>query len=405
MNKNLLLLLICLFVLMIGFGITLPVLPYYAERLNSGGRISRETMVMHVSLLTSVYALMQFIFAPIWGKLSDRLGRKPLLLLGIGGSAVSQVLFGVSTSLGMLYIVRGMDGLLSAAALPAATAYMSDMTTERDRSRGMAWLGTAVSLGVVAGPALGGLTTRRDLHFDLNFGHLAINSFSVPFLISATSMMMMFFTALIWLPETLPPQQFSTSTAQSTTKWHNLGNKLLILLGLTTIGQLGLAIFEGTFALYAQEKLSYGPTETGLVFMVCGLVMAVFQTVAVSYFSGRLSIIKQIALGFSLMGVGIVLLSIVRTFSYVLSTVGLLAFGVSLIAPNLSALISKRGRQHTGRVLGMQNAAKSLGQVSGPVLGGVLFTWQASAPYLFTGVILLGIGLTLGWKEKTGKSD
>lgn len=390
---------------MIGFGITLPVLPYYAERLNSGGRISRETMVMHVSLLTSVYALMQFIFAPIWGKLSDRLGRKPLLLLGIGGSAVSQVLFGVSTSLGMLYIVRGMDGLLSAAALPAATAYVSDMTTERDRSRGMAWLGTAVSLGVVAGPALGGLTTRRDLHFDLNFGHLAINSFSVPFLISATSMMMMFFTALIWLPETLPPQQVSTSTAQSTTKWHNLGNKLLILLGLTTIGQLGLAIFEGTFALYAQEKLSYGPTETGLVFMVCGLVMAVFQTVAVSYFSGRLSIIKQIALGFSLMGVGIVLLSIVRTFSYVLSTVGLLAFGVSLIAPNLSALISKRGGQHTGRVLGMQNAAKSLGQVSGPVLGGVLFTWQASAPYLFTGVILLGIGLTLGWKEKTGKSD
>ena len=388
---------------MIGFGITLPVLPYYAERLNSGGRISRETMVIHVSLLTSVYALMQFIFAPLWGKWSDRLGRKPLLLLGIGGSAIAQVLFSVTTSLGMLYMVRGIDGFLSAAALPAAKAYVSDMTTEGNLSRGMAWLGTAVSLGVVAGPAVGGLTTRRDLHFNVNFGHLTINSFSVPFLISAALMLIVFFAALLWLPESLPPQRVSTSSTQSITRWLNLGNKLRILLGLTTIGQLGLAIFEGTFALYAQEKLSYGPIETGLVFMVCGLVMAVFQIVAVSYFSGRLSITRQIALGFSLMGVGIILLPIARTLPHVLSTVGLLAFGVSLIAPNLSALISKRGGQHTGKVLGMQNAANSLGQVSGPVLGGVLFTWQASAPYLFAGVILLGIGLTLGWQEKTGK--
>ncbi len=388
---------------MVGFGITLPVLPYYAERLNSAGRVSRETMVVHVSLLTSIYALMQFIFAPLWGKLSDRLGRKPLLLLGIGGSAIAQVLFGVATSLGMLYMVRGIDGLLSAAALPAATAYVSDITTEGDRDRGMAWLGTAVSLGVVAGPAVGGLTTRRDLHFDVKFAHLAINSFSIPFLIAAASMSIVFFAALIWLPETIASQRVALSLTRSTTRWFNLGNKLVILLGLTTIGQLGLAIFEGTFALYAREKLSYGPIETGFVFMVCGLVMAVFQTVAVSYFSGRLSSCKQIALGFSLMGVGSVLLSMVRTFPHVLSTVGLLAFGFSLIAPNLSALISRRGGQRTGRVLGMQNAANSLGQVSGPMLGGFLFTWQASAPYLSAGIILLGIGLTLGWQEKTVK--
>lgn len=382
---------------MVGFGITLPVLPYYAERLDSAGRVSRETMVIHVSLLTSVYALMQFIFAPLWGKWSDQFGRKPLLLIGLGGSAIAQILFSMATSLGMLYIVRGIDGFLSSAALPAATAYIADVTTEHDRSRGMAWFGTAVSLGVVAGPAVGGLTTRRDLHFDVNFGHLKIDSFSLPFLIAAALMLVMFFAAMFWLPESLPLRRISTPANQSTIRWQSLGNKLLILLGLTTIGQLGLAIFEGTFALYAQEKLSYGPLETGLVFMMCGLVMAIFQTVAVSYLSGKLSVTKQIALGFSLMGIGSVLLLIARTFPYVLSTVGLLAFGVSLIAPNLSALISKRGGQHTGTVLGMQNAAKSLGQVSGPVVGGTLFAWQTGAPYLFTGVILLGIGLKLGW--------
>lgn len=401
MNKNLLLLLVCLFVLMIGFGITLPVLPYYAEHLDTSGQISRETMVFHVSLLTSIYALMQFIFAPLWGKWSDRFGRKPLLLLGLGGSAISQVLFGVVSSLEMLYVVRGMDGLLSSAALPAAKAYVSDMTTEDERSQGMAWLGTAVSMGVVAGPAVGGLTTRKDLHFDLNLGHFVISSFSLPFFIAAILMLLMFFAASLWLPESLFRLSAPTSVCRSPPKLKQLGNKLLILLSLTTLGQLGLAIFEGTFALYAQEKLDYTPTEIGIVFMVCGLVMAVFQIIAVNYLSGKLSITRQISLGFSLMGVGIVLLLFPRSLFYVASTVGLLAFGMSLIAPNLSALISKRGGQHSGTVLGIQNSANSLGQVSGPVLGGLLFAWQSSAPYLFTGVILAGIGLVLGWKEKS----
>ncbi|WP_071826378.1 MFS transporter [Acaryochloris sp. CCMEE 5410] len=400
MNKNLLLLLVCIFVLMVGFGITLPVLPYYAERLNSADRVSRETMVVHVSLLTSIYALMQFIFAPLWGKLSDRFGRKPLLLLGLGGSAIAQVLFGITTSLGMLYLVRGIDGLLSSAALPASTAYVSDITTERDRSRGMAWFGTATSLGVVAGPVVGGLSTRRDLHFNVIFRHIEIDSFSLPFLISAVLMLIMFFAAKLWLPESLSSQYVSTSTTQSSIRWQNLGNKLLVLLSLTAIGQLGLAIFEGTFALYAQEQLSYGPVETGLVFMICGLVMAVLQTVSISFFSRWLCVPSQIALGFSLMGVASVLLIIVRTLPYVLSTVGLLAFGVSLIAPNLSALISKRGGQHTGKALGMQNSANSLGQVGGPALGGMLFAWQVGAPYLFAGAILIGVGLTLSMTKK-----
>ena len=380
---------------MIGFGITLPVLPYYAERLHKIDEISREATVIHVSLLTSIYALMQLILAPLWGKWSDQLGRKPLVLIGLVGSAIAQALFGLTTSLGILYIVRGIDGILSSAALTAATAYMSDMTTEQNRSRGMAWLGTAISLGVVAGPAVGGLTARRDLHLNVSFGHFILDSFSLPFFVAAALMLLTFFAAIFWLPESLPPQWDSTSANQSPIRWHSLENKLLMLLGLTTIGQLGLTVFEGTFALYSQEKLSYRPIETGLVFMICGLVMAVFQTVAVSYFSGRLSTTRQIALGFSLMGVGSMLLLLVRTLPYILGTVGLLAFGVSLITPNLSALISKQGNQHTGTVLGMQNAASSLGQVSGPMLGGILLAWRIDAPYLVAGVILLGIGLKL----------
>lgn len=128
-------------------------------------------MAIHVGLLTGVYALGQFFFAPVWGRLSDRTGRRPLVLVGIGGYVIAQVLFGLATSLWLLYAARILGGILSAATLPVSAAYVADMTADEERGRGMAWLGTAVSLGFVVGPALGGTLSRRDLHFIARYGH------------------------------------------------------------------------------------------------------------------------------------------------------------------------------------------------------------------------------------------
>lgn len=400
MNKKLLLLLFCVFIVSIGFGVTLPILPFYAKHLDVAG-VSRETMAIHISLLTSVYALMQFIFAPFWGQRSDRVGRRPLILLGIAGSAITQVLFGFATSLGMLYVVRAVGGFLSSAALPAATAYVSDLTTESDRSRGMAWLGTAVSLGVIAGPAFGGLTTREDIHFTVGFVDFKIENFAPPFFLSAVLMLLILAIAVRWLPESLASRAVMTSSNKLAFRWRTLEGKLRLLLVLTAVAQFGLTIFEATFALYAQEKLGYGPVQTGIVFTICGLVMAVFQIIAVGYFSNRMNAVAQIASGLSLMGIGIILLLLVRNMLLVFGVVGLLALGMALVTPNLSALISKRSGQRTGTVLGMQNAANSLGQVGGPMLGGVLFAWQPNAPYLFTGAFLVSISLGVIWQAKS----
>ena len=156
MTKHLFVLLACLFVVMIGFGITLPVLPFYVERLALAEGATRQSVVIHVGLLTGIYALMQLIFAPVWGRWSDRIGRRPLILIGIGGYVIAQVLFGLATSLGLLYTTRILGGILSSATLPVSAAYVADLTTDKERSRGMAWLSTAVSLGSVVGPALGG---------------------------------------------------------------------------------------------------------------------------------------------------------------------------------------------------------------------------------------------------------
>ena len=338
-SKHLFVLLACLFVVMIGLGITMPVLPFYVERLALAEGVSRQSVVIHVGLLTGVYALGQLIFAPVWGRLSDRTGRRPLILIGIAGYVIAQVLFGLATSLWLLYAARILGGILSSAILPVSAAYVADMTTDEERGRGMAWLGTATSLGVVVGPALGGALSRRDLHFTGRYGHFMIDSFSVSFFAAAALGLLTLFAALRWLPESLPSREARATNEAVNTDWRTLIKSLSPLLVLALSGQFALTMFEGTFALYAQAKFNYGPAEVGYVFVVCGLVMTVFQAGAVGFLAGKISEMIQIGAGFALMGTGIALLATAQTKFLVFTFVALLSLGMAFIAPNLSALV------------------------------------------------------------------
>lgn len=411
-KKHLLVLFACLFVVMIGFGITLPVLPFYVERIALEAGASRSTIVLHVTLLTGVYSLMQLVFAPLWGHWSDRIGRRPLILIGIAGYVVAQVMFGLATSLWLLYAARIVGGILSSATLPASAAYVADMTTEKERSRGMAWLGTAASLGVVVGPAIGGLLSRRDWHFNWSVGHFMVDSFSIPFFTAAFLGLLTLIAAFRWLPESIPqPSGYDTDSAKAVSEnvnkdWLTLAKDLSPLLALTLAGQFALTMFEGTFALFAQAKFDFGPTEVGYVFVVCGLVMTVFQAGAVGFLAGKINELIQIGVGFALMGTGIGLLAFAQTKFFVFAFVALLAFGMAFIAPNLAALISKRGGdKKAGTALGIQNAANSLGQAGGPILGGALFIWQINAPYLLSGAVLILLALGIGIKALGRKSE
>ena len=414
MKKHLFVLLTCLFIVMIGFGITLPVLPFYVERLALEAGASQQSIVLHVTLLTGVYSLMQLVFAPLWGRWSDRIGRKLPILIGIAGYVIAQVMFGLSTSLWLLYLARVVGGILSSATLPASAAYVVDMTTKNERSRGMAWLGTAASLGVVVGPALGGLLSRRDWHFNWSVGHFKVDSFSIPFFVAALFGLLTLFAAMRWLPESLPKTSLqdtnSAKDKSETTKtdWWTLVKTLFPLLALTLAGQFALTMFEGTFALFAQAKFNYGPVEVGYVFVVCGLVMTIFQAGAVGFLAGKINEMIQIGAGFALIGTGIALLATAQTAFFIFAFVALLALGMAFIAPNLAALVSKRGGdEQAGATLGIQNASNSLGQSVGPLLGGLLFIWQINAPYLISGAVLLTLALVIGWKvmnrrRKTG---
>ncbi len=401
-GKRLFVLLGCVFVVMIGLGITLPVLPFYVERLAQAEGATPQTIVLHVTLLTALYPLGQLAFAPVWGRWSDRVGRRPLLLLGMTGYVIAQVLFGLATSLWLLYAARMLGGILSSATLPVSAAYVADATTEGERSRGMAWLGTATSLGFVVGPALGGLLARRDLPASARYGYVMIDGFSIPFFMAAALGLFTLAAAIRWLPESLPAPAAGSRNEEP--DWRTLVRSLSPLLGLAFAGQFALAMFAATFALHAIAILKYGPAEVGAVFVVCGVVMAVCQVGASTLLAGRVGEMAQIGLGFALMGTSLAVLMVPRSMSAVLALVGLLALGMALIAPNLSALISGRGGSHrAGTALGAQNAANSFGQTTGPLVGGALFVWQMNAPYVLSGGVLVAIALAVGWNARAGR--
>jgi DHA1 family multidrug resistance protein-like MFS transporter len=236
------------------------------------------------------------------------------------------------------------------------------------------------------------------MHFAVRYGHLKIDSFSVPFFAAAGLGLLTLFAAMRWLPESLPAHPARRAVTQTRTDWRRFARSVGLLLSLSFVAQFGLAVFEGTFPLYAQAMLTYGPNEVGAVFVVCGLMMAVFQVGALAVLSGRMRELWQISLGFGVTAAGLTLLATAASKLEVFTIVGMLALGLSVISPNLAAMISKLGgRDSAGQELGLQNAANSLGQATGPLVGSVLLLWRTRAPFVVSGVLFVAAASIVGW--------
>jgi len=224
---------------MSGVGIILPVVPSHIEYLGLANA-STAQVALHVSLLAAGYALMQLLLAPLWGRLSDSLGRRPLLAIGLIGFAAGQALCGVVTSLWALYAVRLGTGLFSAAIIPAAFAFVADTTSDEDRTRGMAQLSAAAGIGFVLGPAVGGLLGGIDVHA---LG-LPVASFSLPFFAAAACALLALFT-LRWLEE---PVLAAVAERPAAIGWLELARRLGLPLAVAMVGQVAIALFETTFS-------------------------------------------------------------------------------------------------------------------------------------------------------------
>lgn len=384
-SKNIVILFFTLVVVMLGFGMVIPILPFYVQHFGAGGSA--------LGGLMASYAVVQFILAPIWGSLSDSHGRKPILLIGIAGNAAAQLLYGLSTELWMLFAARILAGLLSSATLPTAMAYIGDSTANRDRSKGMGILGAAMGIGMVLGPGIA--------------GWLGSYSLSWPFFLAAFLSVIAFSLAIILLPESLPQNQHVTSSQkvrgpQLKEMWNALFSPVGLLLFMAFLLTFGLTNFEAVFGLYANEKYGSGPAEVGWLLTFVGLISAIVQGVLTGPLTRRWGEVNIIKLALVGTAIGFVLMLLAQNVPALIITMGFFILSNAMLNPSVSSLVSQRSTVKQGVAMGLNNSFQSLGRMTGPLWAGFIFDVDIHLPYLTGAFIMLaGFLLTrLTWKQE-----
>jgi len=376
-----------LLVVMLGFGVVIPIIPFLIEDMGAGGT--------ELGLLVASYAIMRLIFGPIWGSLSDRVGRKPILMVGIFGYGITMILFGLATKLWMLFVFRSLSGILSSATSPTTMAYIADSTSEKERGGGMGALGAAIGIGTILGPGFGGL--------------LGGESLSMPFFIAGGMSFLALLLVWLLLPESLPVearQQASNKkslTAQEAVRagWQALAGPIGVLLGMAFLVSYAMTSFYSIFGLYALQKFSYGAREVGVIMMVVGLISALAQGLLTGPLTrrwGEAAVIKSTLLATALGFIGI---SLGGSFATFLVAIGFFTLATALLTPAVTALTSKRTSLEQGVSMGLSNSFMSLGRIAGPMMAGFTFDINIEYPNLSGALVLLvGFVASLIWLKK-----
>ncbi|MFZ5432375.1 MAG: MFS transporter [Calditrichota bacterium] len=372
MNSRLVIIFITIFIDLLGFGLVIPALPFYAESYGASPLV--------VGLLTMSYSLMQFIFAPLWGRVSDRVGRRPIILLGLAGAAGAFLVFGLAKSLTMLFVGRTLAGLLSSASLPTAQAYIADSTTPENRARGMGLIGAAFGLGFIFGPAVGGLLTKY--------------GYGVPALVAAGLAALNFIWAYIRLPESLqisqrPQRQSYLSLTRLKETLADPRIAFLILLYFLVV--FAFSEMESTFALFSEHKLGLGAIAVGALLGEAGIISAMIQGMFIGKMTKRFGEATLAIWGTLLMGIGFLLTTRVHSITGMILVLPLYALGSALTHPTLTALISRSvAEDRQGGALGISQGFSALARVLGPLFGTWIFqVFSPTAPYFAGGLVML----------------
>lgn len=381
---SLILIMINLFIIMIGIGIVIPVLPYYVDHFGASANV--------LGMLMAVYAFMQFLFAPFWGNLSDKIGRKPVIMIGLLGFAISQFLFASANELWVLFAARTIGGALGSALIATAMAYVSDVTTEEKRAQGMGMMGAAMGLGMVFGPGIG--------------GWLSINSLSTPFLVAGIASTVAFIFTFIKLPESLTKEQREenkneTKQNQFVLMFQALKGPVGFLLMLVFVLSFALANFQSIFGFYALKQYGYDVVRVSNILVIVGIVGTIVQGALVGKMTKKFGEKKVIVGSLLVSAIGFYLMTLPTQYWGILLTVNIFFIANSLLRPAVNTLISKLAGPKQGMIMGLNNSFMSLGNVVGPLCAGYLFEIQANAPY-FTGAIISMLALiaTMIWIKK-----
>lgn len=372
-RSPLLVIFITVFIDLVGFGIVIPVLPYYAEGSKFGATPTQ------VGLLFASYSVMQLVFSPVLGRLSDKYGRRPILLMSLLGTAIGFLVLGFATTLWMLFVGRIVDGI-SGGNISTAQAYIADVTTKENRAKGMGLIGAAFGLGFVFGPAIGGILSRWGVNVPFLFaGGLAF-----------ANAILLYFT----LPETVTPDHPARVSAASGRGWRQLlvalrEPRLAYVLAIYFLGIVAFSIMTATFSLFMMFRLGYDAFHNGWVFAFVGIISAAIQGGMIGKLVKRFGEPLLIIVGALLFSASLFAIPFVTLASGLGVLLGLgaaTAIAQALSAPSLSSLASKTASAgEQGGVLGVMQSVASLARAVGPSLAAVLI-YSAVAHIGYDGV-------------------
>ncbi|MBY0094080.1 MFS transporter [Priestia megaterium] len=368
MNKQLGTLMFVIFMVFVGFGVIIPIVP---EVIRATG-----ASTVNLGVLMASYSIASFITAPFWGKLSDIKGRRPILLWGLLGFSASFFLFSVAeNSLTLMYTSRIIGGLFAGAVIPCAFAYASDSTDEENRTKAMGLLGMSIGLGFIFGPALGGVLSSFGLF--------------VPFVISGILSLIMTAFSFFTLKESLRKE---SADKVQTSRWHDFTSDfqgaMKYLYVLSFLATFTLAGLEATFQFFQIAKINATPTTIGWMFMASGLTQALIQGGVLQRFK-KGNEKKLMAIGLLVSAIGFT--SILLSSSAVNATLFLCIFtaGNALIRPCVLSLITMRTKVGYGSASGLTASMDSLGRIFGPLLGAFAFNLNMTLPFIIGAVVTL----------------
>jgi MFS transporter, DHA1 family, tetracycline resistance protein len=354
---------------LLGFGIVIPFLPMYAARLGMGAG--------SIGLILSAYSIMQFIFAPLLGRLSDRIGRRPIIMLGLLGSSLSYLIYGFTDSFAGLLISRAVHGAC-AATISTAQAYIADTTEESKRAHAMGLIGAAFGLGFVLGPAIGGL--------------LGTISLRTPVLFAAALTFANFIFAGAWLPESRQPEDIAPGASAGPVarqmldlprrmQRHRANALLFVVAFLMTFA---IAALEATFALTVPAVYGYAAAGVGGLLAFAGLVQAIAQGYLIGKLVPRTGETTLIVAGAAALALGLAPLGSWSSHAALYGMLALIALGYGFGTTAVAALISRcTGRELQGEALGLNQSVLALARVIGPIAGGMIYQAMGpAAPYL-----------------------
>lgn len=341
---------------LIGFGIVIPILPFLSPKLGADK--------MDIALIIVTYAICAGLCGPFWGRLSDRIGRKPVIIICLAGAAVSYVMLGLASQLWMVFAARGFAGLM-AGNFGVASAMMADITTPENRARGMGLIGAAFGLGLVLGPMLGGLLSGDSA------------SFTLPCIFAGLMSLLAIFAAAVFLPESLSREKRIANREQHRggkplsvyRLLRQTGNRLLILQYV--FHNLCVSSLTYIFPLWMGDQLGWGAREVGIVFAVQGALMVIFQAGLLGPLVRVLGELRLLCFTVSTFLLGLLTASFASTMPVMLAAMYTAMTGATLCMPVLNSIATYRTPMaHRGRLMGTTSAASSWGRVIGPLLAG-----------------------------------